>query len=98
MAEQLFAKTETVFAAESVSLYGGNEVNTHTHTEHAANRQLTRARARWGRIAKILTIDGASLRVMGYFYKAIIQTILLYWSESWALTGRMIGRLRSFHH
>ena len=27
----LFAKTATVFAAESVSLYG-NEVNTHTHT------------------------------------------------------------------
>ena len=27
---KLFAKTATVFAAESVSLYG-NEVNTHTH-------------------------------------------------------------------
>jgi hypothetical protein len=66
--------------------------------EHAANRQLTRARARWGRIAKILTIDGASPRVMGYFYKAIIQTVLLYGSESWTLTGRMIGRLRSFRH
>ena len=66
--------------------------------ERAANRQLTRARARWGRIARILTIDGASPRVMGYFYKAIIQTVLLYDSESWTLTGRMIGRLRSFHH
>ncbi len=66
--------------------------------DHAANRQLTRARARWGRIAKILTIDGASPRVMGYFYKAIIQTVLLYGSESWTLTVRMIGRLRSFHH
>jgi len=66
--------------------------------EHAANRQLTRARARWGRIAKILTIDGASPRVMGYFYKAIIQTVILYGSESWTLTGRMIGRLHSFHH
>jgi hypothetical protein len=40
---------------------------------------------------------GASPRVMGYFYKAIIQTVLLYGSESWILTGRMIGRLRSFH-
>jgi hypothetical protein len=63
--------------------------------ERAANRQLTRAsRARWGRIARILTIDGASPRVMGYFYEAIIQTVLLYGSESWTLTGRMIGRLR----
>ena len=79
---KLFAKTATVFAAESVSLYG-NEVNTYIHT---------------GRIAKILTIDGASPRVMGYFYKAIIQTVLLYGSESWTLTIGMIGRLRSFHH
>jgi hypothetical protein len=66
--------------------------------ERAANRQLARARARWSRIARILTIDGASPRVMGYFYKAIIQIVLLYGSESWTLTGRMIGRLRSFHH
>ncbi len=29
---KLFAKTATVFAAESVSLYG-NEVNTHTHKQ-----------------------------------------------------------------
>jgi len=56
------------------------------------------SRARWGSIAKILTIDGASPRVMGYFYKAIIQTVLLYWSELWTLTGRMIGRLRGLHH
>jgi hypothetical protein len=67
--------------------------------KRAANRQLTRAsRARWGRIARILTIDGASPRVMRYFYEAIIKTVLLYGSESWTLTGRMIGRLRSFHH
>jgi len=45
--------------------------------EHAANRQLTSARARCGCTAKILTIDGASPRVMGYFYKANIQIVLL---------------------
>ena len=79
--------------------YLGRILEETDNDEHAANRQLTRAsRARWGRIAKILTIDGASPRVMGYFYKAIIQTVLLYGSESWTLMGRMIGRLRSFHH
>ena len=78
--------------------YLGRILEETDNNEHAANRQLTRARARWGSIAKILTIDGASPRVMGYFYKAIIQTVLLYWSELWTLTGRMIGRLRGLHH
>jgi len=45
--------------------YLGRILEETDNNEHAANRQLTRARARWGSIAKILTIDGASLRVMG---------------------------------
>ena len=35
---KLFAKTATVFAAESVS-QKGNEVNTHIHTSHHPSRQ-----------------------------------------------------------
>ena len=33
-----------------------------------------------------------------YFYKAIIQSVLLYGAESWTLTGRMIRRLSSIHN
>jgi hypothetical protein len=41
---KLFAKTATVFAAESVSLYG-NEVNTHTHTYSTGNPPPSRQEA-----------------------------------------------------
>jgi hypothetical protein len=66
--------------------------------DHAADRQLTRARERWGRIGRVLASDGASPRVMGYFYKEIIQSVLLYGVESWTLTERTIRRFHSFHN
>ena len=63
----------------------------------AAERQLTRARARWGRVGKVLSSVGANARTMGFFYKAIVQAVLLYGSESWTLTEGTLQKLRSFH-
>jgi hypothetical protein len=34
---------------------------------------------------KLLTRERASRRVMGHFYKAIVQSILLYWAETWVV-------------
>jgi hypothetical protein len=31
------------------------------------------------------------------FYKAVIQTVLLYGSETWVLTPRMLSKLERFH-
>jgi hypothetical protein len=45
---------------------------------HAIDRQLNRARQKWGRVGKVLSSQGAEPRVMGYFYKAIVQSVLLY--------------------
>ncbi len=36
-------------------------------------------------------------RVMGYFYKATVQTELLYDSESWTIPGRLNRQFQSFH-
>jgi hypothetical protein len=35
---------------------------------------------------------------MATFYKAIIQSVVLYGGKSWVLTKRMMLSLRSFHH
>jgi len=52
VAKQLFAKTATVFAAESVS-QKGNEVNTHTHTvfstKAAGNGSGSIFQCQWGK-------------------------------------------------
>ena len=59
---------------------------------------MAKARARWGRLARILSRDGAAPRVMGRFYLALVQSVLLYGSETWVLTDPMLEVLRTFHH
>ena len=64
---------------------------------YALMRQLDRARAQWGRIGSVLRCEGVKPRTMGYFYKAIVQAVLLYGSESWVLNKSSMKQLRSFH-
>ena len=63
----------------------------------AAMRQLARARDTWRRFNAVLSRQGASARTRGYFYKAVVQAILLYGSESWTLPESTLRNLRSFH-
>ena len=35
---------------------------------------------------------------MGYFYKVVVQAVLLYSSESWTASQFWLNKLRSFHH
>jgi hypothetical protein len=45
-----------------------------------------------------LTRQGATPKVMGYFYKAVCQAILLYGCETWVVTHKIHKALESFHH
>ena len=63
----------------------------------AAERQPARARQKWGCVGKVLSSEGASPKVTGYFYKAIVQAVLLYGSESWTVLEFMLKKIRSFH-
>jgi hypothetical protein len=60
-------------------------------------KSLVKARQRWDRISRVLTREGATPRVSAMFYKAVIQTVLLYGSETWVLTARIISKLEGFH-
>ena len=77
--------------------YLGRVLDENDDDTHALTRQLARARARWGRIASVLRSEGVNPRAMGYFYKAVVQAILLYGSETWVLTNFQLKKLRSFH-
>ena len=64
----------------------------------AMELQLKKARGAWGRIGKILKKKTKSNpKVMATFYKVIIQSILLYGSESWIMNDYMKAKLNSFH-
>ena len=65
--------------------------------DQCIDEQLKKARRRWHGIERNLKREGANARVMCNFYLVIVQALLLYGSESWAITGRQMKKLESFH-
>ena len=46
----------------------------------------------------MLTKTGETLRARGVMYKEVAQSVLLYGSESWVVTGAVLRVLEGFHH
>jgi len=59
---------------------------------------LRRARYKWYKLSKLLTREGAIPQIFGMFYKAVVQTVLLFGCESWTMTDAMRTALKGFHH
>ena len=78
--------------------YLGRVLDQRDDDNPAIDRQLARAKAKWARVGKVLSVQTTDPRVRGYFYKAILQAILLYGSESWVISEFKLKQLRSFHH
>ena len=67
-------------------------------TGQQCNQNLSKARKQWARIAHVLSRTGASPRTSSMFYKAVVQSVLLYGSETWTLSATMLKVLRGFHN
>ncbi len=59
---------------------------------------LKKARQRWAMVSKVLDKQGASMRCRGLFYKAVVQSVLLYGCETWVVKEGMLKVLEGFHH
>ena len=57
---------------------------------------IQKARANWGRFARILGREGADPKVSRSFYTAVTQQVLLFGEESWVLTKKMESALDAF--
>lgn len=64
----------------------------------AAETNIRRARARWGRIRNILVRNGANRAIMVRFYRELVPSILLYGAETWTITVKMVRRLEGFQN
>jgi hypothetical protein len=75
-------------------------INTSQDSDRAvARRNLQKARQRWAMISHLLMCENASPCISALFYKATIQTVLLYGSETWVITNKILQLLLpSFHH
>ena len=49
-------------------------------------------------ISRVSTNTGATVQVHGMIYKAVTQSVLIYGSESWVVTGVMLKVLEVFHN
>ena len=63
----------------------------------AVRNNIKKARKCWSRVSCVLRAENAPPRVCGMFYKATVQAILLFGSETWNITTTMQSRLEGFH-
>jgi hypothetical protein len=61
-------------------------------------RNIQRAKAKWAAISRVLKRDGASQRAFARFYLVIVNTVLLYASDTWVVTQHMQDMLEAFHN
>jgi hypothetical protein len=64
----------------------------------ALRKNLQKARGKWMQISKVLRTEGANPKICASFYKAVVQTVLLFGSETWVISPAMLRTLEGFHH
>ena len=57
---------------------------------------MAKAREVWRRMTKILNGEGDEPRVSGFFFKAVLQSVLLFGTETWVVTPHMGRVLEGF--
>ncbi len=51
----------------------------------------------WARVGQVLYVENATPQVTAKFYKAVVQSVLLYGSETWNITKTVLAQLEGFH-
>jgi hypothetical protein len=96
-ARRLGEKAKTLLKARSITISAGNKtlpkIPTFCYLGRvlAANnsdwpalyKNLHKARVQWGLLSRPLVQTGVTPKHQGNFYKAMVQSVLLYGSESW---------------
>ena len=86
----------TVMVVEQAK-YLGSWVDRKGTDELDVERRISAASSVFGSLKCIFKSPALSRQVKAVVYLVLVMSILLYGSEAWALTGRMMQRLRSFH-
>jgi hypothetical protein len=49
-------------------------------------------------LSRVLARESESPRILALFYKATLQTVVLFGSETWVINEKILRMLTSFHH
>jgi hypothetical protein len=96
--EVVFSVKGSQLASVSVFRYLGRELSSSDDDWPAVYRNVNKARQRWAHISRVLAREGANTRIAGMFYKAVVQSVLLYGCKMWVLTARVLRAVESFHN
>jgi hypothetical protein len=69
----------------------------HDNDAWAVRGNLKKARGIWARLSRTIRAENASPRACGIFYKATVQSILLFGSKTWNLLPQNLKCLEGFH-
>ena len=59
---------------------------------------LRRASNNWKRLTRVLIREGADAQTLGQIYLAVVQSVIIYGSETWVIKTRIERVLGGFHH
>ena len=77
--------------------YLGRLLSHADNNSQAVHGNLKKAQGCWARISRVLRPENASSRVCAMFYKATVQAVLLFGSETWNRTPTAMKWLEGFH-
>ena len=94
---RIFTIHGDVLEGVEVFKYLGHLLAQDDNDTQAIQQQLQKARGVWARVGQVLRGENVGPRIAAKFYKAVVQTVLLYSSETWNLTKSALARLEGFH-
>ena len=101
MAARALGETFTAYGVELERVesfqYLGRTLRYNDNDAQAISHNIRKARAMWGRLSRVMRKENASPRGCGLFYKATVQAILLFGSETWTVTPSSLQSLEGFH-
>ena len=77
--------------------YLGRLLAYNDNNSQATCGNMKKARGCWARISRVLQAENASSRVCAMCYKATVQAVLLFGSETWNITPTAMKWLEGFH-
>ena len=94
---QLFYAEGEVLEKVELFRYLGRILGQGDNDIRAVRSQIKKAQGIWAQVGQVLQADNTPLKVNAMFYKAVVQSVLLYGSKTWNLTQTALARLEGFH-
>ncbi len=90
---QQFSIHDQVLEHVDVFKYLGRLLSQDDDDIQAIRTQIRKARTTWARVSNVLRAQNAPPWISAKFYKMVVQSLLLYGSETWVISKLVLARL-----